>query len=72
MIVRKYATRQHNLPDVELVCAISKVPKLFEQTTYELFYPFNETFWTVVKSHVNRKYRNMLIEFCLCEAVINV
>jgi hypothetical protein len=36
-IIRKHATRQHNLPDIAKTSswqAISKVPKLFEQTTY--------------------------------------
>jgi hypothetical protein len=37
MIIRKHATRQHNLPDITKVSswsAISKVPKLFEQIMY--------------------------------------
>jgi hypothetical protein len=37
MIIRKHATRQHNLPDIPKTSswrAVLKVPKLFEQTTY--------------------------------------
>jgi hypothetical protein len=37
MIVRKHATRQHNLPEIAKTLSwwsISKVLKLFEQTTY--------------------------------------
>jgi hypothetical protein len=37
MTIRKHATRLHNLPDIGKTSswrAISKVPKLFEQTTY--------------------------------------
>jgi hypothetical protein len=37
MIIRKHATRQHNLPDIARISSwhsISKVPKLFEQTTF--------------------------------------
>jgi hypothetical protein len=35
--IRRHATSQHNLPDIAKMsswCAISKVPKLFEKTTY--------------------------------------
>jgi hypothetical protein len=37
MIIRKHATRQHNLPNIAKTSswhAIAKVPKLFEQTTH--------------------------------------
>jgi hypothetical protein len=37
MIIRKHATGQHNFPDIAKTLswsAISKVPELFEQTTY--------------------------------------
>jgi hypothetical protein len=37
MTIRKHATKQHNLPDIAKTYswrAISKVPRLFEQTAY--------------------------------------
>jgi hypothetical protein len=41
MIIRKHATRQHELPNIVKMSswhAISKVPKLFEHTTYVSYY----------------------------------
>jgi hypothetical protein len=39
MIIRKHTTRQHNLPDIAKTLswrAISEVPKLIEQTMYDV------------------------------------
>jgi hypothetical protein len=48
MIIRKHTTGQHNLPDIAKMSnwrAISKVPKLFEQTTYKVLNQSPITVW---------------------------
>jgi hypothetical protein len=50
LIIRKHATRQHNLPDIaKTSCcrSISKVPKLFEQTMYYESLPSNGCIVTI-------------------------